>query len=167
MKTRPLKSIRFALSLDPRPIFFTLGAVVCPTILLSVLGVSLQHPESPPQPYSFFSYFAMGRANTAPAFVASFSLLLASLLLMIVAKLTSPEKIPTVNCCNSKWAMQPLYAGMLFADVRSIWNSLATTYQQDFRSLVMARYLTRRKLSPTWKWSLHALSYSQTGKVDY
>lgn len=34
------------------------------------------------------------------------------------------------------WAMQPLDACLLFADVRGTWNSLETTYQQEFRSLV-------------------------------
>lgn len=34
------------------------------------------------------------------------------------------------------WAMQPLDACLLFTDVRGTWNSLETTYQQEFRSLV-------------------------------
>ncbi|QCR25249.1 nucleotidyl transferase AbiEii/AbiGii toxin family protein [Pontibacter sp. SGAir0037] len=34
------------------------------------------------------------------------------------------------------WAMQPLDACLLFADVRGTWGSLATAYLQEFRSLV-------------------------------
>ncbi|MBF8965461.1 nucleotidyl transferase AbiEii/AbiGii toxin family protein [Pontibacter sp. FD36] len=34
------------------------------------------------------------------------------------------------------WALQPLDACLLFADVRGTWGSLATAYQQEFRSLV-------------------------------
>ncbi|RAU81329.1 nucleotidyl transferase AbiEii/AbiGii toxin family protein [Pontibacter arcticus] len=34
------------------------------------------------------------------------------------------------------WAMQPLDACLLFANVRGAWNSLETAYQQEFRSLV-------------------------------
>ncbi|MBF9255738.1 nucleotidyl transferase AbiEii/AbiGii toxin family protein [Pontibacter sp. 172403-2] len=34
------------------------------------------------------------------------------------------------------WALQPLDACLLFADVRGAWNSLETAYQQEFRSLV-------------------------------
>ncbi|GAB3832983.1 nucleotidyl transferase AbiEii/AbiGii toxin family protein [Pontibacter rugosus] len=34
------------------------------------------------------------------------------------------------------WALQPLDACLLFADVGGAWNSLETAYQQEFRSLV-------------------------------
>ncbi|WP_205504626.1 nucleotidyl transferase AbiEii/AbiGii toxin family protein [Rufibacter psychrotolerans] len=37
---------------------------------------------------------------------------------------------------QGEWATQPLNTCLLFSDVRSTWDSLAATYQQDFRSLV-------------------------------
>jgi len=37
---------------------------------------------------------------------------------------------------QGNWAMQPLDACLLFADVGGAWNSLETAYQQEFRSLV-------------------------------
>lgn len=86
-----MKRIRFNLALNPRFILFTLCAAVFATILMGTLGAFLEHQGSQLEPYSFFSYFALGRGNTVPAFLSSFNLLLASFLLVVAAQLTSPE----------------------------------------------------------------------------
>lgn len=71
------------------------GAVVCITLFTGIIGTIIGYPVTQQEPYSFFSYFIMGKESTIPAFISSFILLLSSLLLLVAAM--QPESKMYIN----------------------------------------------------------------------